>query len=374
MQIHGRCAIGFAPVQDAFERNFAEGRELGASVSVTLRGDVVVDLWAGDADSAGTPWARDTIVSVFSATKSMTAVCLLMLVDQGLVDVDAPVAVYWSEFGATGKENVTVRHVLAHRSGINGFDEPLPVEALYDSSLICDRIAAQRPWWEPGTAAGYSSFLGSFILGEIMRRVTGITVGEFFRRKVAEPLGADFHIGLDERHDPRAGELAMPATRPADLIALAGPDSLPGRMLRTFPVTWEEPTTRQWRAAEIPSMGGFGNARSLDRVHAALACGGSIDGVTLMSPKTVEMILEEDNSGENYIPTFTRYGLGWGIESESVSLPPRAFFAAGAGGARAMVDLDSQLSMAYAMNRMADSASDDRGPRLIEAAYASIAG
>ncbi len=375
MEVHGHCAEEFAPVRDAFRQNFAEGLELGASVAVSQGGVVMVDLWGGDADTAGTPWAEDAIVNVFSVTKDMTAICVLMLVDRDLVDVEGPVAAYWPEFAANGKETVTVRHVLAHTSGIAGFDEPMRVEALYDWDLICDRLVAQKPWWEPGTAWGYSSFLGGYVLGEIVRRVTGSTLGQFFRDEVAEPLGADFHIGLDAQHDQRVGELVPPPMTLADMAASAGPDSLPGRMIGTFQTTGWEPATRAWRAAEIPSAGGFGNARSVDRVHAALACGGSLDGVTLMSPKTVELALEEDDPGEVLIPGDIRHGLGFAIESENVSLPPRAFFGRGWSGAHAVVDLDSQLSIAYVMNRMADDIdSDVRAPRLIEAAYTSIVG
>ncbi len=231
MEAYGYCADEFAPVREAFGQNFAEDLELGASVSVHRGGEVMADLWGGHANPAGTPWAEDTIVNVFSVTKDMTAICVLMLVDRGLVHVEAPVAAYWPEFAANGKKTVTVRHVLAHTSGISGFDEPMPVEGLYDWDLICDRIVAQKPWWEPGTAWGYSSFLGGYVLGEIVRRVTGRTLGEFFRGEVSGPLGADFHIGLDERHDHRVGELVPPAMTLADRAAAVGPNSLPGRMI-----------------------------------------------------------------------------------------------------------------------------------------------
>ena len=205
MDIRGRYESGFEPVRDAFAANFDAGLELGASVAVTHDGEPVVDLWAGDASPDGTPWAEDTIVNVYSTTKTMAAICVLVLVDRGDIDLSAPVAKYWPEFSQNGKENVLVSHVMSHSSGLSGFDPPIEkVEELYDWVGITERLAAQAPWWEPGTASGYHAVTQGYLQGEIVRRVTGCSIGTFFRDDIAGPLGADFHIGLDPAHYARA--------------------------------------------------------------------------------------------------------------------------------------------------------------------------
>ena len=215
MDVHGICRAGFEPVREALVANFEKGLELGASVAVTRDGETMVDLWAGDADPKGTPWAEHTIVNVYSTTKTMAATCVLMLADRGLVDLNAPVADYWPEFKQNGKEGVLVRHVMSHSAGLCGFDPPLEsVGELYDWDAICARLAAQMPWWEPGTASGYHAVTQGFLQGEILRRVTGRSIGTFFREEVAEPLGADFHIGLDPSLDDRVGELVPPEGPP----------------------------------------------------------------------------------------------------------------------------------------------------------------
>ncbi|MFP6638729.1 MAG: serine hydrolase domain-containing protein, partial [Myxococcota bacterium] len=192
MNAHGFCSDGFEAVRQAFEANFDQGRELGASVAVTRNGKPEVDLWAGDADSQATPWAEDTLVNVYSTTKTMAAICVLMLADRGELDLYSPVAEYWPQFAQAGKEGVTIAHVMSHSAGLSGFDPPLErVELLYDWDGVCERLAAQAPWWEPGTQSGYHAVTQGFLQGEIVRRVSGRSLGTFFREEVAEPLGAD---------------------------------------------------------------------------------------------------------------------------------------------------------------------------------------
>lgn len=268
--------------------------------------------WAGDADDGGRAWQRDTLVNVYSTTKTMAATCVLMLADRGEIDLSTPVADYWPEFKANGKEGVLVSHVMSHTAGLSGFDPAIAPTDLYDWGSVCDHLAAQRPRWEPGTASGYHAVTQGFLQGELVRRISGRTIGTFFREEVAEPLGADFHIGLAASEDDRAADLVPPVGSLADLGAL-DPDSIAARTLLSCPVNGGEPRTREWRGAEIPAAGGTGNARSVARVHSALACGGEVDGVRLMAPEAVERALDEQSHRTDLVLGLpVRYGMGFG--------------------------------------------------------------
>ncbi len=365
MQIHGFCDEGFGAVRDAFRANFDRGEELGAAAAVTHRGRPVVDLWAGDADQHGRPWATDTIVNVYSTTKTMTFICVLMLVDQGLVDLAAPVAEYWPEFATHGKADIRVAQVMSHTAGLSGFDPPVTPYDLYDWDAICRHLAAQTPWWTPGDGSGYHLVTQGYLLGEVVRRVSGRSLGTYFAEEVAGPLEADFHIGLPASEDDRVADLVPP-----DLAALAAQadsarDSIAARSVLSCPLDGTEPGTRAWRAAEIPAAGGIGNARSVARIHSALACGGAVDGIRLLQPDTVERILEEQsNTTDRVLGMTMRFGLGFGLMSDTIPLSPnpRSFFWGGWGGSIAVIDLDTETSVAYVMNRMGNGmAGDIRG-------------
>lgn len=380
MEIHGECRPGYEAVRDAFAASFDEGAERGACVYVTRNGEPVVDLWAGDADGEGRPWERDTIVNVYSTTKTMAATCVLMLADRGQLDLNAPVATYWPEFAVSGKDGVLVRHVMGHTAGLSGFDPPIAASDLYDWDRCCEHLAAQAPWWEPGTASGYHAVTQGYLQGELVRRITGRSVGTFFREEVAEPLGADFWIGLPASEDGRVAELVPP-----DLGSLASTASpqlgdvapLAARTLGSAPIDGTEPRTREWRAAEIPAAGGTGNARSIGRVHSALANGGSVDGVTLMSPAGVQRILEEQASGTDLVLGVPmRYGMGFGLMSDFTPLSPNknAFFWGGWGGSMSLIDPEARLTVSYAMNKMATNLVGDlRAARIVFAAHEAVA-
>ncbi|HEY3139668.1 MAG TPA: serine hydrolase domain-containing protein [Acidimicrobiales bacterium] len=372
-EIHGECDPRFESVRATFAAHFDQGQELGASVAVTLHGEPVVDLWAGDADETGRPWERDTIVNVWSTTKTMAATCLLVLADRGEIDLEAPVASYWPEFAAEGKDQVTVAHVLSHTAGLPGWDPPIAPEVLYDWDQATSALAAQPLWWEPGTAAGYHALTQGYLEGEVVRRVTSRTIGAFFRDEVAEPLGADFHIGLPESEDHRAGRIVPPEATLADAVE---PSSVAVRALASCPLTGAEPNAREWRAAEVPAAGGTGNARSVARVHSALANGGTVDGVKVLSNEGVERIFTERYHGvDQVLGMKMRLGTGFGLMNETVPLSanPRACFWGGWGGSIAVVDVDAELSVAYVMNRMAGGLVGDlRGAMLVFAAYQSL--
>lgn len=383
MDINGICTPGFEAVRDAFATNFEEGLEVGAAAAVTVEGVPVVDIWAGDADPNGTPWAKDTIVNVYSSTKTMAATCMLILADRGLLDFDAPVAQYWPEFAQNGKERVLVRHVMSHTAGLPGFVPPVVASDLYDLDAIAARLAAQELWWEPGTKSGYHAVTQGNLEGEVLYRITGKRMGDWFRDEVALPLGADFHMGLPASEDARVAELIPPAILPtmsAEGVEMNGVvlpfDSIAVRTLTSASLDATEPKTREWRAAEIPAAGGIGNARSMARIHSVLANGGALDGVRLLSEAGALRGLEEqiDNVDE-VLQLRLRHGLGFGLELDGwVQCPnPRSMFWGGWGGSVAMIDFDAKVSIAYVMNRMdSELTGDVRGRRIVDAAYQAL--
>ncbi len=378
-EIHGFCDDAFSSVRATFEGSFAQGNELGASVCVTHHGRPVVDLWAGDADTAGTPWAEDTIVNVWSTTKTMAAMVMLVLADRGQIDLDAPVAAYWPEFGANGKEGVLVRHILGHTAGVPGWDPAIGVDTLLDREAACAILAAQAPWWEPGSQSGYHLITQGHIEGAIVERVTGRSLGTFYREEIAEPLGIDFHIGLPESEEGRVGEMVPPSLDA--LLSEAGggaaPDSVAVRATLSCMLDLTEQNTRAWRAAEIPAAGGTGNARAVARAHAVLANGGELDGVRLLSPATIDRIFEVQSENVDLVLGMKmKLGIGFGLMNETIPLSTseKACFWGGLGGSIAVIDLDNEMTVAYTMNKMSTAmAGDLRGAMLVLAANADVA-
>jgi CubicO group peptidase (beta-lactamase class C family) len=378
--IHGECAPGFEAVREAFEANFTAGREVGASFAATRNGKSIVDLWGGHADAARLrAWERDTIVNVFSTTKAMTALCAHMLVDRGELDVDVPVAHYWPEFSRHGKEAITTRHLLSHSAGLAGLRRRLASEAYYDWEQMVEALADEAPWWEPGTANGYHALTFGHLVGEVIRRISGETPGTFFRRHVAEPLHADFHIGLAASEDARTADL-VPASEAE--IAAAGPRTIPdpesllGKVMSNPPLRPELANTRAWRAAEIPAANGHGNARSVARVMAALACGGTLDGVRLLGRDTIDRAIAEQRYAQDLVLGFRlRWGLGFMLTSTDLPLGPNphTFGHGGWGGSLGFADLDAGASWAYVMNKMSPGTTGDfRAAGPIAALYGSL--
>ncbi len=379
-KIQGECAPRFAAVREAFEANFAQGREVGACFAATLDGELVVDLWGGFADAARTrPWERDTVVNVFSTTKAMTALCAHVLADRGRLDLAAPVARSWPEFAQAGKEALPVHYVLSHRAGLAALRPPLPTQALYDWDRMTSVLAAERPWWEPGSASGYHAMTFGFLVGELVRRADGRSLGRFFAEEVAEPLGADFHIGLPAREDARVAELVPPT---AEEIAAAGqagvvdPESLLGKVMGNPRLEPGEANRAAWRRAEIPAANGHGNARSVARVMAALACGGALGGVRLLREDALARAIAEQCLGPDLVlPIPMRWGLGFMLSHPGLPLGPnpRTFGHGGWGGSLGIADADARVSWAYAMNKMSPGTTGDtRAFALAQALYASL--
>jgi CubicO group peptidase (beta-lactamase class C family) len=382
MGISGTCDDRYAAVKEAFEANFEPKDTVyddGASVAVTVDGELVVDLWGGTADrDAGSslPWEADTIVNVWSTTKTVAALACLMLADQGRLDLYAPVASYWPEFAAEGKGDVRVRHVMSHTAGLSGWQEPITYEDLYDRRKAAALLGAQAPWWEPGTASGYHAITQGYLEGEIVQRVTGQSLGDFVRENVTGPLGADFHIGTPPEADARVAHVIPPP--PLPIPEGIEPDSV---LVKTFSNPILDATRSwdiAWRRAEIPAAGGHGNARSVCQVHTPMACGGEANGVRLLGKETIDAVFDEQCNGIDLVLGVPlRHGIGFGlsIEGMPVSLNPRTCFWGGWGGSLAIIDLENRMSFSYVMNKMGEgTVGDDRGGSLLTAAYASLAG
>ena len=368
-EIHGTCELGFEGVREAFSTNFDEG-DLGASCAVVYRGELVVDLWGGHRDVAETkPWHHDTIVNVWSTTKMIAALCVLVLHDRGMLSVDDPVAAHWPEFSAAGKEGVLIRHLMSHTAGVPGFDPPITKEEMYDWDFCCANLAAQTPWWEPGTASGYHASTQGWLLGEVVRRVTGRTLGTFFREEIAGPLGADFHIGLDDAEFDRVAEVR---TDEAEGIGNHS-DPIPARQAQGEAEHTQFVNTDRWRRAEFPASNGHGNARSVVQVVSILAQGGESQGLRFLGQDTIERIFEVQASGPDLIIGHNMtFGIGYGLSTPAMPLGinDRTLFWAGWGGSMAVVDVENSLAVCYAMNRMkSDVVGDMRAGRVIFAAH-----
>jgi CubicO group peptidase (beta-lactamase class C family) len=343
----GTCSARFEPVRELFAAKLESGEDLGASVALNIDGEMVVDLWGGWADEARTvPWTENTITNVFSTTKSMTSLAALVLVDRGELDIDATVASYWPEFAASGKAGIKVRHLLSHTSGVSGWEQPITLEDMYDWDKSTALLAAQAPWWEPGTASGYHALNYGHLIGEVIRRVTGQRLGEFFAAHVAGPLGADFHIGVPPSELHRVASVVPPP--PIDSPPL-DPSSVAFKSM-TNPIMSPETTwTEGWRRADIGAANGHGNAHSLARLQSAVACGGEVDGVRLLSPRTIDRIFEVQMSGiDLVIGTPSTWGLGYGLLPEG-----RVCCWGGFGGSLVIIDVDRRITFAYVMSKMA---------------------
>jgi CubicO group peptidase (beta-lactamase class C family) len=372
--IHGECAPGFEAVRDAFETNFVAEEEVGASASVVVDGRTVVDLWGGWRDAASTlPWERDTIVCMMSVAKAVSATCLHMLVDRGQVELDAPVARYWPEFAQNGKEGVLVRHVLDHRAGLPILTEKLHPQAMFDHALMVGALERQAPLWEPGAKAGYHVHNQGFLIDEILRRADGRALPQFLREEVTGPLGIDYQFGLSQADQARCAEF-LQATEGTIFAARHGdPDKILSRAWDQLPDPLDL-NSRQWREATITSASGHGNARAVARLYGALARGGELDGVRLMSPATLEQaITKQHNMVEVMMERPYHQALGFLLSSPPIVwMGPgqRSFGHHGVGGSIGLGDPDAKVGFAYAMNKM--HARIDNGPRarrLIEAVY-----
>jgi CubicO group peptidase (beta-lactamase class C family) len=372
--VHGTCDSRFEGVRETLAKSLEAGTDVGASVAVLVEGEPVVDIWGGFADEARTrPWERDTITNVWSTTKTMTFLCALMLADRGQLDFHAPVARYWPEFAAGGKETVEVRHLMAHSAGLSGWTAHIEPEDLADWEKCTSLLAAQEPWWEPGTASGYHALTQGYLIGEVVRRITGATIGTWFASEVAAPLGADFHIGLPASEDHRVSLVIPPQ---AGRLAEADPGSIAMRTFTSPLLDAAMATEIWWRRAEIPAANGQGNARSVATVQSIIAGGGEARGVRLLSQRGCDVVFEEQSNGKDLVLGIPmRFGMGYGLAGELLPMGPRACFWGGYGGSLIVMDQDAGLTVSYVMNRMESGLTGDlRGANVVLAAVMGLAG
>jgi CubicO group peptidase (beta-lactamase class C family) len=380
--IQGTVEAGFGKVADAFASNFEHDGEVGAAFCLHVGGEIVIDVWGGVADPAtGRAYTGDTLQMVFSTTKGATALCAAMLMERGQLDVDAPVATYWPEFAANGKERIPVRWIL-NQAGLPVIDVPMTFDDALAVTPVLDALAAQAPVWEPGSAHGYHGITYGWLVGEIVRRITGRRLSTWFADEVAAPLDLDFWIGLPADEEARVAPL-LPAAPPDDpdvlalMAAVMGPDTLGYRMLTiegAFPLgddSWIN--TRALHAAEIPAINGITTARSLSRMYAATV--GPVDGVRLLQPATVDAVRANQTHGvDRCLMVESRFGLGFGLDSDLMPLLSRGSFGhAGAGGSLGFADPEAGVGFGYVMNQMAGGlAGDPRTLSLIDAARAAL--
>lgn len=391
LDIDGQVAPGFEPVRDAFAANFATHGEAGAAVCVYRRGHVVADLWGGTADpTTGRAWRRDTLQIVYSATKSAVAACAHLLVQRGKLDLDAPVADYWPEFAAAGKARLPVRWLLSHQAGLAALDQPLPLADALAWEPAAAALAAQRPAWEPGTRHGYHAITYGWLVGEVVRRVSGRSLGTYFAEEIAAPLGLDFWIGLPASELARVSRIidsapdnaapndsapdldALPAEMREVLAAYADPTSLTVRsiMVTDQPLDLNDPAAQ---TAEIPAVNGICTAAALARFYAALV--GEVDGVRILDADTLAAATTEQANGiDHVLRTPTRPALGFGLPLPDMPWhAPSAFGFPGHGGSLGYADPDTGIAFGYVMNRLHPGmAPDPRATALVHALHTAL--
>lgn len=400
-EIHGTCSAEFEPVREAFEENFRQHGEVGAGCAVALDGEMVVDLWAGWADREHTrPWTRETLVNVYSTTKGMAALCAHMLADQGKLDLDAPVTEYWPEFGAAGKSSIPVSQLLTHEAGLPVIDADLPPGSALDWEHMVGALEQQAPVWEPGSKQGYHAVTFGWLVGEVVRRVSGAErFGEFLAEAVVAPLGLDMYVGTpaSEHHrvanlvNDRAAAAPAPMAPPPDetpqaramrerMAAMFSPDSLASRSLGLASVPYAaNNNSPEWRSAELPAANGHTNAWSLARVYGALARGGEVDGVKVLSAEAIHRAAQERVCSPDAVLVMeTRRSLGYmlPVPGQPDNRGPASFGHGGAGGSLGYADPERGIGFGYAMNKMWSLTSfmspDPRAQSLVAAVHQSL--
>ena len=394
MTVEGTCDPRFEPVREAFERNFAERDEIGASVCVTHDGETVVDLWGGVGDpETGRPWEKDTISLIWSSGKGVVGLAAHVLATRGQLDLDAPVAQYWPEFAQNGKDGVTVRHLLTHQAGLAAVTEPLPDDGMCDWDLVVERLAVQAPMWAPGTTHGYHALTFGHLVGEVVRRITGRSFGTFVREEIAEPLGIDLWFGLPEDQESRVVPVRGTDPEPGAPIptfyanAMTDPTSIAALVLMNsgglmFP---DGANNRVVRAAEIPAANAVGNARALAGLYRPLALDGGIDDVRLVDDVALGRMgrVASAVAVDATMRVPTRWSLGFMKSIDNRHLPPgdndsvilseSAFGYLGSGGSLGFADPAARLSFGYTMNRQGVTTGlDARGQSLVDAVYQAL--
>jgi CubicO group peptidase (beta-lactamase class C family) len=376
-KVYGKCEPGFETVRGLLQENISSGSELGASIYVNIGGRTALDIWGGYSDSTRSePWGEDTITCVFSTSKTITALAALILVDRGQLDLRAKVSEYWPEFAANGKEDIEVRHLLSHTSGLAGWDTPISMDEIYDTAYSTSRLAAQAPWWKPGSASGYHAITQGQLVGELVKRLTGKSLRRFIADEMAGPIGADYQLGVSEGDWPRTAEI-IPAGLP--LRPNSDPESVASKTIRGLPIKAEDANTPAFRTAELGASNGFGNARGIGRLVSMVALGGEVDGVRFISPETIDLIFEEQAKGVDLVIQEPYcWGLGFALPRADTAgsefMPHEGVcYWGGWGGSTIIADVKRQVTICYVMNKLGeDLDSTERTDGYVQAIYEAL--
>lgn len=378
MKVEGYCDSQFIEVRNTFQQSFDSGFEFGAAIAIELEGEMVIDLWGGKTKKGSEErWKKDTIVNVFSSTKGMAAICFLKLLEEGLVDLDDPVSKYWPEFRQGGKGEIPVRFLLCHKSGLCGIKKRLPEGSWTNWELITSSLAEQEPWWEPGTKHGYHALSYGHLVGELVKRISGVSIGEYFKKNIQEPLDLDFWIGLSDDKFNRVTDILKAKTPIIDffmpilkripqmsfyppylqiLLNFFDTNTPQGSAFSNPKFDIEHANSKEWRNAEIPAANGHGTARALAKIYGVLANGGSRDGVNILKPKTIEIARSVQAEGKDLVLANiqSKFGLGFMLGTEHISMGPgkEAFGHGGAGGSLGFADPENKISLGFVMNQM----------------------
>src|SRR5262245_38923833 len=377
VKIEGTCDPRFEAAREVFESHFKTGDDIGASAAIYIEGEPVMDIWGGWLDKARTePWQRDTIVNNFSTTKTMTALAALVLADRGELDIDTPVKKYWPEFAAAGKEDVRVRHFLAHSSGLPGWTEKVTISDILDHEKACTLLARQTPWFKPGSTLAYHAITYGPLIGEVIRRITGKTLGQFFAEEIAGPLGGDYHIGTGPECDARVAPMIQgsPFLEPTA-------NDVQNRVFLNPYCTPQIASSVEWRRAELGGSNGHGNARSVAAIQSVLSNHGEARGVRLLSEEGCLRALQIQSDGTDLVMEFPlRFGLGYSlVNSSAIQIygprieGHRVAAWGGSGGSLAFNDLDERMTVSFVMNLHREGRFEHRATDVVRAVYECLA-
>ncbi|EKG16274.1 Beta-lactamase-related protein [Macrophomina phaseolina MS6] len=379
VQVHGICEPRFDDVKELLQSYLNSGEELGASFNVNIDGEDVVDLWGGFADKDKTKeWKEDTITTVWSTSKCITALAALVLIERGLLSPYEKVSKYWPEFAANGKQAIEVRHIMSHTSGISGWATPMTINDVYDIPRSTALLEEQAPFWEPGTASGYHSITMGHLIGELVLRTSGKPLGQFIADEIAAPLGADFQLGVAEKDWPRIAEIIAPPVVDG-LRAKMDPAGIPAKTFANPMMDANFANTREWRQAPLGGASGHSSAKGVARIMSVVALGGEVGGVRLLSPKTIDLIFREQSSGTDLAAGLGfRTGIGYGLTGKDTVggwLPDEdgICYWGGWGGSVAIVDVKRKMTIAFVMNKMENAVfGNDRSKAYVQAVYKAL--
>ncbi|CAO2648704.1 Nn.00g096530.m01.CDS01 [Neocucurbitaria sp. VM-36] len=381
-RVDGTCDDRFKAIEELLQSYFDSGEELGASIVVNVDGENVVDIWGGYADAKRTrPWEKDTITNVWSTTKTVASLAALTLISRGLVSPNEKVSKYWPEFAANGKDDIVVRHILSHSSGVSGWEKVMTIEDICDVPTSTALLAQQAPFWPPGTASGYHSITLGHLIGELVLRTTGKSLQQFIADEITAPLGADFQLGAAEKDWPRVADIIPPpsqAARNPPASPTQRPRSIPEKSMANPLVAAEVAGTAAWRRAELGAVNGHGNARSVARMLSAVSLGGEVDGKRLLTPETVDLIFQEQVRGNDLVVGENLcFGIGYALSGRGTDmnwLPEgRVCLWGGWGGSVIIMDVERRVTIAYVMNKMENvGVGNYRTKAYVKAAYKAL--